>query len=147
MKYKLSISVTIIFKFIIPIFWFFIVGYYVFGLYLTKDKYFFHILSIWILFLIYLYIYHFSLKVVQMDNDHLYISNYLKTIKVHISAIKDVNDDYYTRPPKVKITFNDKTEFGKYIYFIPIPYRDKQSYEHTVVLELKKRIKEYNEKL
>ena len=61
---------------------------------------------------------HFPLKRVQVDDNNLYISNYLKEITVPLGEIENVTDFILSEPRRVTIHFRNETEFGRKIVFL-----------------------------
>jgi len=117
---------------------------------------------IFLFLLLYVYFAFVPLKSVRLDDEYLVISNYLRTIEVPFSEIKNVFEVPYSDPnPKDKlekslryrhffsllpltyrifITFENPTEFGEWIMFAPYIPRRLSSYtggEHEIVKELK----------
>lgn len=62
-----------------------------------------------------------NLKRVELDKSNLYISNYLKTIRVHKDAIISVKKQNILFFNLVSIRFSVPTRFGKRIFFIQEP--------------------------
>lgn len=60
-------------------------------------------------------------KRVHLDNGILYISNYLKTIKVPITEIAKIEASSFWgwQPQTVRVKFKSHTEFGEEIVFVP----------------------------
>ncbi len=61
---------------------------------------------------------HFPLKRVKVDDDNLYISNYLKEITVPLGEIENVTEFILSEPRRVTIHFRNETEFGRKIVFL-----------------------------
>jgi hypothetical protein len=62
------------------------------------------------------------LKNVEIEGDVLYVSNYLKTIEVHLGNIilvKGIVGGGNLPRYRVKLELNIDTEFGKNIFFVP----------------------------
>jgi hypothetical protein len=63
-----------------------------------------------------------GLKRVRMDQDTLYISNFLREIAVPLSAVDSVTENRWLKIHPVTIVFRYPTEFGDRITFMP-PFR------------------------
>lgn len=122
MKKKISSETTFIAKFIIPVIILLTIIFMSFYIYIKTKKFTF-ITFILIFSFIYLYFYFFKLKKVEIDEQNLYISNYLKTIKVERKKIKKITVFKFLNPKIIIITFNCKTEFGKRITFSPSSFK------------------------
>jgi hypothetical protein len=76
-------------------------------------------------------------KKIAIDHNYLYISNYLKTVKVPLSQIMDVTENKWANIHPVWIHLYTTTDFGDKIMFIPetriLSYKN-----HPIVQELKK---------
>jgi ABC-type phosphate/phosphonate transport system permease subunit len=95
-----------------------------FGLAVTKTrntadpKSWLAILMIWIVCSAFLYWSCVRLKKVSIDDQFLYVSNYLKEIAIPFSLIGDVTENTWLNTP-VTIHFKLPTEFGDEIVFMP----------------------------
>jgi hypothetical protein len=81
-----------------------------------------------------------QIKSVEADERFLYISNYVKTIKVPFSAIEEVREDLFINNHPITIRFRYKTGFGYEVTFIPY-HSTSQFYlfkSHPVIEELRK---------
>jgi len=76
------------------------------------------------------------LKVVSVDNDFLYVSNYLKEIAIPLSDIYDVTENVWLNTHPVTIHLKSPSEFGDKILFMP-KTRFSMFSSHPVVKELK----------
>ena len=68
------------------------------------------------------YFFMLPLKSIAYDEDSLYISNYLKEVKIPLSDIKEVKETVgpWTMPRhQVCLTLKPSTEFGKRVRFVP----------------------------
>jgi hypothetical protein len=61
----------------------------------------------------------FQIKSVEIDSRYLYISNFIKTIRIPFSNIEDVTESSIINYHPVWIRFKKNTEFGKEIVFMP----------------------------
>ncbi len=59
------------------------------------------------------------LMAVSRDNDYFYVSNYFKTIKIPVSSLKEVNETWMINIHPIRLTFNNQTDFGDTIMFMP----------------------------
>lgn len=76
------------------------------------------------------------LKAVSIDEQNLYISNYLKEISVTFSNVRDITE-LRLRGHPVTIHFKEKTKFGGKITFLPKVRFFDFGISHPVVGELK----------
>jgi hypothetical protein len=84
------------------------------------------------------------LKAVSIDDNFLYISNYLKEVSVPFSNVRDITE-LRLRGHPVTIHFKEKTEFGSKITFLPKMRFFNFASSHPVVSELKELAKIKNE--
>ncbi|MCG8620233.1 MAG: hypothetical protein MI802_28775 [Desulfobacterales bacterium] len=88
-----------------------------------------------ILFFFYLiWKYMFSIKEVTIDWPNLKVSNFANEIQVPLYKIKKAKKVYWVRPFPIEIEFIGKTEFGKFIYFLPTS--DLEGLNGTIIEEL-----------
>jgi hypothetical protein len=76
------------------------------------------------------------LKVVNVDEHFLYVSNYLKEIAIPLSNIYDVTENFWLNTHPVTIHLKSPSEFGGRIVFMP-KTRFLFFSSHPVVKELK----------
>ena len=76
------------------------------------------------------------LKVVSVDENVLYVSNYLKEIVIPLSQIYDVTENFWLNTHPVTIHLKSRSEFGHRIVFMP-KTRFLFFTSHPVVKELK----------
>jgi hypothetical protein len=60
-----------------------------------------------------------QVKSVEVDDNFIYISNYLKMVRVPLHAIEDISEDRYLTIRPVYVRFAYKTEFGRTVSFLP----------------------------
>ena len=104
----------------------------------AKEKYQF--LVAWLVVGTFLLIVLASLKRVSIEDTDLVISNYIKTIRVPLSQIQSVSENFFFSPKLIWITFKTPTTFGRKIKFIPvISLRDFfcAFRSHSIVKELR----------
>jgi hypothetical protein len=58
-------------------------------------------------------------KSVYLEGDAIYVSNYLKEIRIPLAVVKSVEASSFTRPRTVIVTLTSPSEFGKRIVFVP----------------------------
>ena len=78
----------------------------------------------------------FRLKAVSVDENLLYVSNYLKEIAIPLSHIYDVTENIWLNTHPVSIYLKSPSEFGGRIVFMP-KTRFLFFSSHPVVKELK----------
>lgn len=59
------------------------------------------------------------LKRVRMDDQALFVSNYLREIRIPLQLVENVGENFWINLHPVTIEFRDKTEFGRWIVFMP----------------------------
>jgi hypothetical protein len=77
------------------------------------------------------------LKEVSVDDDYLYVSNYLKEIAIPLSDIFDVTENRLLNYRPVTIHLKSPSEFGDKIVFMPTVRFFAGFSSHPVVAELK----------
>lgn len=68
---------------------------------------------------VFLYRFCGSLKKVRMENNYLYISNYLKEIQIHISNIVNTDGPENSTLRRIVLILRSPSEFGSKIVFAP----------------------------
>jgi len=77
------------------------------------------------------------LKEVSVDDNFLYVSNYLKEISIPLSKIYDVTENVWLNSHPVTIHLTSPSEFGEKIVFMPKIRFFAFFSSHPVVNELK----------
>jgi len=72
----------------------------------------------WIALTVIIYYSCAKLKVVKVDDNLIYISNYFKEISVPYSDIEKVHEYIFTAPRVIRIEFKHNTVFGRTIIFV-----------------------------
>ncbi|HVF48571.1 MAG TPA: hypothetical protein VNA19_00710 [Pyrinomonadaceae bacterium] len=90
---------------------------------------------------IYIYRHIIRLKAVSVDDDFLYVSDYLREISVPLSEIGDVTQGSWPNNQLIKIRLNSPSEFGTEIAFMPT-VRFFNFGSHPVVDELRELVAE-----
>lgn len=141
MKRRLSSLQTFLMKVIFPVFWTTIWGIGTVVMFFTEEgktappKFIF--LLIWIIGTAFLYWSCMRLKAVSVDEDLLYVSNYLKEISIPLSNIYDVTENRWINIHPVTIHLKSPSEFGDKIIFMPKVRVFSFFSSHPVVAELK----------
>lgn len=78
-----------------------------------------------------------KLKRVSIDDDYLYVTNFLKGIVVPLSEIEEVKQNKWYQSKFVKIKLRHPTEFGSEILFMPKGSFYFMFGKHPVVEEIK----------
>lgn len=141
MKRELSAKLTILPKIILPIFVLFIWSIVTLTAFFSANprtaqpKFLF----LGLLFVLAAFFYFTVMRFmkVSVDEDFLYVSNYLKEIAVPLSDIVDVTEITWIRGHPVTIHLKTATPFGKKITFMPKPRFFKFFSPHPVVDELR----------
>jgi hypothetical protein len=142
MKRNLSSLLTLYFKVLLPSLWISLFGIAVIGAFLENDssasappKFF--LLALWISGTAFLYWLCIRLKNVSIDNEFLYVSNYLKEITIPLSNIYFVTENRWVNIHPVTIHLRSPSEFGDKITFMPKIRLFPFFGSHPVVKELK----------
>jgi hypothetical protein len=141
MRRRLSSLQTFLIKVIFPIFWTTIWGIGTVVMFFTEEgknappKFIF--LLIWIIGIAFLYWSCIRLKAVSVDEDFLYVSNYLREISIPLSNIYDVTENRWINIHPVTIHLKSPSEFGDKIIFMPKVRVFSLFSSHPVVAELK----------
>jgi len=77
-------------------------------------------------------------KVVHVDRDFLYVSNYLKEIVIPLSEISNVTESRFINAHPVTIHLSSPSEFGNKIVFMPTVRMFSMFSSHPVVAEIKR---------
>lgn len=75
-----------------------------------------------------------------MDGEYLYVSNYLREIKVLRSEICKVTENVFVNIHPVWIHFRRTTDFGDYIMFMPRARLFAFFSSHPIVAELRRKV-------
>jgi hypothetical protein len=117
---RLSSLQTFVSKFIFPLIW---IGWTVFGtmksIKVVDPKSWLAGFAFWLGFSGFIYWSCVRLKKVSIDDQYLYVSNYLREIAIPFSAIGDVTYNWWLNSHPVTIYFKEPTEFGDKIVFMP----------------------------
>ena len=104
------------------------------------DEQNYQFLSFWILGSLFVYFICGRLKKVQVDGRNVYISNYIQSTEIDISAIKSVSGSLFLSPELVWFKTEPPSIFGQTIVFMP-PLRFSFGFtQHPLVEELKDRV-------
>lgn len=143
---KLSSSVTLVYKFLFPVFWIGMFSFGTFTLYFDPQAWssrghmqsnpapFFLIATV--LGTLFLYWACMRLKVVKLEGSDLIISNYLRTVRVPLRDVESVSASLFMNPELIWITFRQPTDFGSKIVFMPPPRFHFGLTRHPMAAEL-----------
>ena len=93
-------------------------------------------LGVWLLASASIYWFCIRLKQVRIDEEALYISNFVKEVRVPLWDIAEVTENRWVNIHPVTIEFRNDTEFGRSIVFMP-KVRWFGWSSHPVVAELR----------
>ncbi len=79
-------------------------------------------------------------KNVYLDDNYLYVGNFLKKIKIPLHQVKKVEENVFIVPRPIFIEFKVETEFGKKIMFLGYTELFLFCSTHPAVKKLKNRI-------
>jgi hypothetical protein len=128
-------------KVIFPVFWITVTGVGIVAMFFAGEvknappKLMF--LLIWILAIAFMYWTCMVLKAVSVDDDFLYVSNYIKEISIPLSNIEDVTENRWINIHPVTIHLKSPSEFGDKIIFMPKVRVFAFFSSHPVVAELR----------
>jgi hypothetical protein len=142
MRRRLSSLQTILMKVIFPVLWIPLFGMAPLMMFLgsakapdAEAKWWF--LFIWLVASVSIYWSCIRLKEVSVDEEFLYVSNYIKEITIPLSEILDVTENRWINIHPVTIHLKSPTEFGDKIVFMPTTRFFGLFSSHPVVAELK----------
>jgi len=78
------------------------------------------------------------LKAVSVDDNYLYVSNYMREISIPLSEVSDVTENVWLNIHPVTIHLKSPSEFGDKIVFMPTVRFFAFFSSHPVVSELKR---------
>jgi len=141
----LSSAQTFWMKFVFPAIWISMFGLGTLGLFLGAFRGFdnspapggmkWGFLAAWIAGTIFIYWGCARLKKVRIEDSAIYVSNYLKEIRIPFDAVADVTENRWINIHPVTIHLRSATEFGDRITFMP-KIRIFSWQSHPVVAEL-----------
>lgn len=142
MKRRLSSLQTILVKFVLPGFWIPVWGLVVFRVFFGDSEdpdpmAKWAILFMWVMGSAIFYWTGVRLKDVSVDDNFLYVSNYLKEIVLPLSEIYDVTESVWINIHPVTIHLKSPSQFGDKIVFMPKSRMFALFSSHPVVKELK----------
>jgi len=142
MKRRLSSLETVLMKVIFPGFWIPLFGIASLTMFLrpieghdSEPKWMF--LLIWLAGFAFIYWSCIRLKEVSVDENFLYVSNYLKEVAIPLSEIEDVTENVWINIHPVTIHLKSRSVFGDKIVFMPTVRFFAFFSSHPVVAELK----------
>ncbi|MEP7196838.1 MAG: hypothetical protein ABI851_09975 [Saprospiraceae bacterium] len=124
---RISSASTLFFAVFLPVFWFVFFGSLALALMVIEAdeiQYSFFgmikwiMLSLFILFCIIIYRTILRLKRVDADDDFVYVSNYVKTIRIPYEQIESISCKSLSVRQLAKIQLKHKGRFGENIYFL-----------------------------
>ncbi len=125
MKRRLSSGLTFIVKAVHPAITISVMIFLSIAIFVVPDKRGILLVMQWIfpiiLILIVLQLYRICipLKRISMDQEALYVSNYIKQIRVSLRDVKSVHEKRLFNIHHIEIEFRHDTEFGKHVVFMP----------------------------
>jgi len=128
-------------KVIFPVFWITGTGFGIVAMFFAGEgknappKLMF--LLVWISVIAFIYWTCMILKAVSVDDDFLYVSNYIKEISIPLSNIEDVTENKWINIHPVTIHLKSPSEFGDKIIFMPKVRVFAFFSSHPVVAELR----------
>ena len=142
MKRRLSSLQTVLMKIVFPAIWIPLWGFGILTMFSggfdvadAATKWLF--LVAWVVGCAFIYWSCIRLKEVSVDDNFLYVSNYLKEISIPLSEIYDVTENMWLNSHPVTIHLQSPSEFGDKITFMPKVRLFSFLSSHPVVDELK----------
>ena len=114
-----STFVTFVFKFVFSTVWIGGFGLGTIMLFLSGQDQKWPFLIAWIIGSFFIYNFCIKLKFVEIDDDYLYISNYVKKIKVPLLEVVEIRENLFINLHPIFIRFKNDTIFGGQIMFAP----------------------------
>ena len=143
----ISSFLTSIYKFIFPTVWIGGFGFFALSLHASKHAYWPLALIAWIVSSLAIYWGFIRLKWVAIDEENIYISNFIKMISVPLADIEEIEEHFLLGEHPVSITFSRKTEFRRKIIFMPKFYLGCAFFmSHPPVEDLRVLVEERKEK-
>lgn len=142
MKKQISSDVTIVWKYIFPGLWIPFMGTAVVFIGLkaaTEPRWGLYVLA-WIAFSGYLTWFARRLKYVSIDDDFLYVSQARKEIRIPLTHIVHVKENFWANPKLITITLDQPSEFGTKIVFVPTSLVFAGLRSHPIVKEIKRAV-------
>ena len=115
----ISSSLTFFFKVIFSSVWIGGMGFGTLILYAGRSENWIVFLIGWIIGSLFIYCFCIRLKLVAIDSENIYISNYFKTVSIPLTSIKKITENCFVNIHPVSITFEQETVFGSKIIFMP----------------------------
>ena len=97
-------------------------------------------LCLWLVASGYIIWFAWHLKLVSIDEKALYVSGYRKEIQIPFSHVKEVKENFGSRPKVITLTLNQPSKFGGKVLFVPAPLSFGPLRSHPVVEQLRKLI-------
>ena len=142
MKRQISSKTTILLKIILPIIFTFQLTAMLFLMFFSFGrneylalKFFFPVMIVVGLFA--LFRTTMKYKKVALDDEFLYVSNYLKEIKIPLSHVGDVTEFKWIRNRPITIHLRTESEFGRKITFTPKSNGFRIFADNPMIAELK----------
>lgn len=144
MRRTLSSSLTFLHKIIVPAVWLVLFGFITFASFLPGSGVPHAAGSFSLVMLIVgaalMYRFGLRLKVVSVDDNYLYVSNYAKEIAIPLDEISDVTENKWANNRPVTIRLRSPSEFGDKIVFMPKVKMLLFFGDHPVATELRELI-------
>jgi hypothetical protein len=139
MRHRLSSHQTILIKFFLPALWipFFGLGAIQALICCANEPPGWIFPFFWIAGSAFLWFNSARLKYVSVDDEFLYVSNYLREIAIPLSDIYDVTENRWINHNPITIQLKSPSEFGDKIVFMPKVRAFAFFTSHPVVAELK----------
>lgn len=141
---RISSSLTLFFRIFVPVFWIVFFGALTIGLLVTPnlpavlDTLYFRIgLAVfYISGLAFLYFTLLRLKRVEIDEDFVYVTNYLRTYRYPFHNIASIREHKFLLFHLATIRFKEKGSFGKKIHFLESRIKFQNALEDIIDLRI-----------
>jgi hypothetical protein len=148
MRRQISSAQTFLMKFVLPAFWIPTFGAVAWGLLLFPTSW--HSKSggptpafmgplftvTWLVGSAFIYWSCVRLKRVEMDDDSLYISNYLRQERVPLQDVASLSENRWMNIRPITVRFTRPTAFGSSIVFMPPAQLFRRTVPHPVIAEI-----------
>jgi hypothetical protein len=143
MKKQISSDATVMWKYVFPGFWICFMGIGAIGasFQVAKEPGLIVFVLVWIIGSGCLIWFARRLKFVSIDDDFLYVSQGRKEVKIPLTHIQRVKENYWANPKLITLTLNQQSEFGTKIVFVPTSLIFAAFRSHPIVQEIKSAVK------
>ena len=142
MKRRISSDATVIWKYLFPGLWVPFMGIGVIASILqSSEPLRFLFLLGWVLVSGYFIWFGRRLKVVSIDENFVYVSQFRQEIQIPLANIEGVKQNWWANPKLITLTLNQPSEFGTSIVFVPTSMMFAAWRSHPIVDEIERAVR------